>query len=297
MALTDQIKISDNKIKANQAQYELDRLTAKISTFPSGELRKCVYLNGEDLGYRPSVLEQTKFDYSPLIKIFLKGLDDKADQKEELLKRLKTIEDNNDNQLELFSKANKTSRLAKNESDYNYDNNKFSFCRFHRDFQNLKNRSLKSKYDDISKFYMALDEFKVITAKTKERKTRVMINVVTLYNNYCNFCTKTCDQSALNEKEGRNTNQLKIVDNQLPEWLESKNDFNEAMKLIDDIRIDMNKAKASKDNKKVFNDLSRLITDINNSNVKKEDAAERLKKVFLTRINQDKSKVLFFKIK
>ena len=250
MALTDQIKISDSKIKANQAQYELDRLTAKISTLPSGELRKYVYLTGEDLGYRPSVLEQTKFDYSPLIKIFLKGLDDKADQKEELLKRLKTIEDNNDNQLELFSKANKTSRLAKNESDYNYDNNKFSFCRFHRDFQNLKNRSLKSKYDDISKFYMALDEFKVITAKTKERKTRVMINVVTLYNNYCNFCTKTCDQSALNEKEGRNTNQLKIVDNQLPEWLESKNDFNEAMKLIDDIRIDMNKAKVSKDDKR-----------------------------------------------
>ena len=87
------------------------------------------------------------------------------------------------------------------------------------------------------------------------------------------------------------------MDNELPEWLESKNDFNEAMKLIDDIRIDMNKAKASKDNKKVFNDLSRLITDINNSNVKKEDAAERLKKVFLTRINQDKRKVLFFKIK
>ena len=70
-------------------------------------------LTGEDLGYRPSVLEQTKFDYSPLIKIFIKGLDDKGDQKEELLKRLKIIEDNNENQLELLSKANKTSRLAK----------------------------------------------------------------------------------------------------------------------------------------------------------------------------------------
>ena len=113
MALTDQIKISDKKIKANKAQYELDRLTAKISTLSSGELRKYVYLTGEDLGYRPSVLEQTKFDYSALIKIFIKGLDDKDDQKEELLKRLKIIEDNNENQLELLSKANKTSRLAK----------------------------------------------------------------------------------------------------------------------------------------------------------------------------------------
>ena len=140
--------------------------------------------------------------------------------------------------------------MQKNESDYNYDKNKFSFYRFHRDFQNLKNRSLESKYDDISKIYMALDEFKVITAETKERKTRVRNNVLTLYNNYCNFCTKTYDQSALNEKEGSNPNQLKIVDNELPEWLESKYDFNEAMKLIDDIRIDMNKAKVSKDDKR-----------------------------------------------
>ena len=92
MTATDQIKIIDNKIKANQAQYDLDRLTAKISALSSGELRKYDYLTGEDLGYRPSVLEQTKFDYSPLGKVFNKGLDDKDDKKEGLLKRLKNIE-------------------------------------------------------------------------------------------------------------------------------------------------------------------------------------------------------------
>ena len=57
---------------------------------PSGELRKYEYLTGEDLGYRPSVLEQTKFEYSPLGQIFNKGLD-KDDQKERLFKRLKNI--------------------------------------------------------------------------------------------------------------------------------------------------------------------------------------------------------------
>ena len=51
-------------------------------------------MTGEDLGYRPSVLEQTKFDYSPSGKVFNKGLDDKDDQKEGLLKRLKNIEKN-----------------------------------------------------------------------------------------------------------------------------------------------------------------------------------------------------------
>ena len=45
-------------------------------------------MTGEDLEYRPSVLEQTKFDYSPLGKVFNKGLDDKDDKKERLLKRL-----------------------------------------------------------------------------------------------------------------------------------------------------------------------------------------------------------------
>ena len=40
----------------------------------------------------------------------------------------------------------------------------------------------------------------------------------------------------------------------------------------------MNKVKASKENKKVFNDLNKLIIDINNNKVKKEDAVERLNK-------------------
>ena len=83
MTVTDQIKIIDNKIKAIQAQYDLDRLTAKISALSSGELRKYEYLTGEDLGYRPSVLEQTKFDFN-------KG-EDEDDKKEGLFKRLKNI--------------------------------------------------------------------------------------------------------------------------------------------------------------------------------------------------------------
>ena len=37
MTVTDQLEIIDNKIKANQAQYDLDRLAAKISTYSSGD--------------------------------------------------------------------------------------------------------------------------------------------------------------------------------------------------------------------------------------------------------------------
>ena len=86
ITVTDQLKLIGNKIKANQAQYELDRVVAKIFAYCSGDLRKYEYLTGEDLGYKPSVFEQAKFDYSPLCNIFTNGLD-KDDQKG-LFKRL-----------------------------------------------------------------------------------------------------------------------------------------------------------------------------------------------------------------
>ena len=132
MTVTDQLKIIDNKIKANQALYDLDILAAKISAYSSGQLRKYEHLTGEDLGHKLSVVEQAKFDYSPLGKVFTKG-STKEDEKTGVLKRLKNTEDKSEEQLDLFSKANKISRFTKNDSDYNYDN-KFAFYDFYRDF-------------------------------------------------------------------------------------------------------------------------------------------------------------------
>ena len=91
MTVTDQIKILDWKYMQNEAQYNLDRKAAKISALSSNNLDKYEYLTGEDLGLKPSTVEQAKFEYSPLGKIFNKGLD-KDDQKEGLFKRLKNIE-------------------------------------------------------------------------------------------------------------------------------------------------------------------------------------------------------------
>ena len=55
--VTDERKILDDKIKANQTQYELDREAAKISSFSSKELEKYKYLTYEDLGYKPAVVK------------------------------------------------------------------------------------------------------------------------------------------------------------------------------------------------------------------------------------------------
>ena len=75
----------------NEAQYDLDRKAAKISALSSNNLDKYEFLSGEDLGLNPSTVEQVKFEYSPLGKIFNKGLD-KDNQKEGLFQRLKNIE-------------------------------------------------------------------------------------------------------------------------------------------------------------------------------------------------------------
>ena len=47
MKLTDELKILDDKIKANQVQYDLSREAAKISALPPKDLlKKYEYLTG-----------------------------------------------------------------------------------------------------------------------------------------------------------------------------------------------------------------------------------------------------------
>ena len=91
MTIIDQIKILNKKIMQNEPQYDLDRKAAKISALSFNNLDKYEYLTGEDLGLKPSTIEQAKFEYSPLGKIFNKGLSE-DDKKEGLFKRLKNIE-------------------------------------------------------------------------------------------------------------------------------------------------------------------------------------------------------------
>ena len=98
MKLTDELKILDDKIKTNQAQYDLDREATKIFALSSKELDKYGHLTREHLGYEPGVAEEVKFEQSPMGKTFNKGLE-KADRKKGLLEWLKNIESKNEEQL------------------------------------------------------------------------------------------------------------------------------------------------------------------------------------------------------
>ena len=60
MTRIDQIEILDDKIKANNAQYDLDRMNAEISACSSGDLPKYEYLTKKNLKCKPDAFEQAK---------------------------------------------------------------------------------------------------------------------------------------------------------------------------------------------------------------------------------------------
>ena len=92
MTVTGQIKILDINFMQNEAQYDLDRKFAIISAVSSNYLDKYEYLTGQNLSLKSSTIEQSEFEYSPLGKIFNKGLSKDA-KNEGLFKKLNNIED------------------------------------------------------------------------------------------------------------------------------------------------------------------------------------------------------------
>ena len=155
MTRFNQIKILDNKTKANKAQYMLDRKNAEISAESSGELDKYEYLTGEDLDYKPDVLTQAKFEYSPLGKTLTFG-STKEDKKERLLKRLANINKAND----LHNLREINTNIYPRDIDY-YHLNKDKFDdmrRFYEAYNKLE--SLEEKFFVINEFYKKIENFK-----------------------------------------------------------------------------------------------------------------------------------------
>ena len=90
----------------------------------SNYLDKYKYLTGEDLGLRPSTVEQAKFEYSPQVKICNKRLDTDDDKKERLLKRPKNIEkiqSSNNNNLSNPKSESSEKTLVSDDKDKDED--------------------------------------------------------------------------------------------------------------------------------------------------------------------------------
>ena len=178
MTVTDQIKILDRKIKQNESQYDLDREAAKISALSSNNLDKYELLTGEDLGLKPSTIEQTKFEYSPLGKIFNKGLSE-DDKKEGLFKRLENIKDKNEELINRFSETNKASK-----SDVLTYNTKYSFVKL-KNIDDIKKLPLDLMSNLMREHYKNLNSLinlKPRTADNKNKILEVIIHAGNIYN-------------------------------------------------------------------------------------------------------------------
>ena len=165
MTRKDQIKILDDKIKANEGQYDLDRTNAEISAYSSGDLPKYEYLTKKGLGYKPDVLRKVKFEYSPLGKVFTDGLD-KSDKNEDLFKRLKNIEDRNNNQFLAIKNIPRPAIKGKNDGDFRSDDDANDEYKTIQDFkpklidENILDINAVGKFDNI------VDKWK----QTKDKK-------------------------------------------------------------------------------------------------------------------------------
>ena len=72
MSISEKIKTINNKMEQNKAQYNLDRQTAKISAFTSGNVSKYECLTGKDVLLEKDLLQKAatmkRFEYSSLGK-------------------------------------------------------------------------------------------------------------------------------------------------------------------------------------------------------------------------------------
>ena len=124
---------------------------------------------GEDLGHKPSVVEQAKFEYSSLGKVFNKELD-KNDQKEGLFKRLKNIEDKNEERLKAIEDQGKKQLDAiKNIETSSKPLKSISF------FDQIDQEAKKKVYEKIKKERKDIDPEKRVCVK--DNKTILNFNI------------------------------------------------------------------------------------------------------------------------
>ena len=185
MTPKEQNKILDDKIKANNAQCDLDRMNAEISAYSSGDLPKYEYLTKIDLKYKPDAFEQARFEYLPLGKVFTDGLD-KSDKNEGLLKRLKNIEDKSNNQLLTIKNISRPAVKGKNNGNVS-DGYKTT-----QDFKqelidkNILELSSVKKFDNIVDKWKQTKNKKIVFKNVGDKAGTQKFDIYNIFKNYLN---------------------------------------------------------------------------------------------------------------
>ena len=114
----------EDQIKDEKLQYDINREAAKISALSSGKIDKYEYLNGEEIlpSNQLQIIQQAKFNYSPLGKALEKQINTIEDQGK---KQVKAIQDNK--------------QIVNKDDDYKY---KLLLSREREIFKNIYNKRL-----------------------------------------------------------------------------------------------------------------------------------------------------------
>ena len=119
----------------------------------------------KDLKYKPDAFEQAKFEYSPLGKVFTDGLDI-SHRNENILKRLKNIEDRNNNQLLAIKNILRPAIKGENNGGFRSDDDVNDEYKTIQNFkQELIDKNILDK-DAVRKFDNIVDKWK----QTKDKK-------------------------------------------------------------------------------------------------------------------------------
>ena len=181
----EQNKTLNDKIEANNAQYNLDRMNAEISAYSSGDLAKYEYLTKKDLGYKPDAFEQAKFEYSPLGKVFTDGLD-KSDRNEGLLKRLKNIEDRNNNQLLAIKNIPTPAIKRENNDDVNDEYKRNQDFKQELIDKNILRKGGVKKFDKIVDKWKQTKDKKIVYKNVDTKVDTKKFNIYKIFENYLN---------------------------------------------------------------------------------------------------------------
>ena len=101
----------NDQIRNEKLQYDINKEAAKISALTSKNFQKHKYFTGEDIlpSNQQQIIEQAKFTYSPLGKVFEK--------------QIKTIEDQGEKQIKAIQDQGQVKSIKK----YGYDAEDTSF--------------------------------------------------------------------------------------------------------------------------------------------------------------------------
>ena len=185
MTRKEQVKILDDKIEANNAQYNLDRMNAEISAYSSGDLPKYESLTKTDLGYKPDAFEQAQFEYSPLGKVFTDGLD-KSNRKEGLLKRLKNIEDRSNNQLLTIKNIPRTAIKGENNDDVNDEYKAIQNYKQGLIDKNILHLNGVKKFDKIVNKWKKTKDKEIVYKNVDVKVNTKKFNIYKIFDNYLN---------------------------------------------------------------------------------------------------------------